>query len=321
MTLFFTSLTDSGILYINECMSYGTEPNDDIGIHCHEPHSCGFYTYCTRKFPKPNFFDIRGVRKTLKFELYKDGLISFDDLQNCNRLKDKQIMQIKHEIKGLPPHINKPEIKKFLNGLYYPLYFLDFETFNPAIPLYKDSKPYEQIVFQYSLHYIENENGQLHHLEFIAPTSDDPRRAVAENLCRNVPINACILAYNMTFEKNCIKKLSVIYDDLSEYLMKIHNNIQDLMRPFFYRDYYCTSMHGSYSIKYVLPALFPNDPTLDYNNLNGVRNGSDASTAYMKMLSAKEDEQAEIRNSLLKYCELDTLAMVKIWQFLHDITK
>ena len=103
--------------------------------------------------------------------------------------------------------------------------------------------------------------------------------------------------------------------------MNIYNNMQDLMVVFRQRDYYTKEMLGSYSIKYVLPALFPNDPELDYHNLNLIHNGAEASGNYANLGEYSQENQEKIKQALLKYCELDTYAMVKIWQKLNEISK
>jgi len=123
----------------------------------------------------------------------------------------------------------------------------------------------------------------------------------------------------MSFEKGRIKRLAALYPDLSDHLMNIHDHIVDLMVPFQRRQYYTRDMQGSYSIKYVLPALFPDDPELDYSCLDGIHNGSEASIAYEKMGDLEPAQLEECRKNLLKYCELDTLAMVKIWEKLHEV--
>ena len=219
----------------------------------------------------------------------------------------------------LPPVIDREKIAQFLKGLSWPLYFLDFESFQPAVPLYDNSSPYEQIVFQYSLHYIEEPCGSLKHREYLAMPDEDPRRGVAEALCRDIPKDVCTLAYNMSFEKGRIRRLAELYPDLSDHLMNIHDHIVDLMAPFQKRHYYCRAMKGSYSIKYVLPALFPDDPELDYHNLEGVHNGTEASAAFERMGDMNPQEREACRNQLLKYCGLDTLAMVKVWQKLTEV--
>ena len=217
--------------------------------------------------------------------------------------------------------IHEDGIKEFLDTLTYPLYFLDFETFMPAIPLYDDSKPYEQIPFQYSLHYIESESGELKHKEYLAYPGLDPMRELAEKLCEDIPLDVCTMAYNMGFEKGRIKGLAALYPDLADHLMNIHDNIVDLMIPFQKKHYYCREMQGAYSIKYVLPALFPDDPALDYHNLEGVHHGGEAMDTFARMAYMDPDELEKWRGYLLKYCELDTFAMVKIWEKLIETCK
>lgn len=206
-----------------------------------------------------------------------------------------------------------------MKTLSYPIYFLDFETYQEAIPQYNGTWAYEQIPFQYSLHYIEKEDGELKHKEFLAETGIDPRRILAERLVEDIPMNVCVTAYNMVFEKGRIKELANLFDDLKEHLMNIHDNIKDLMIPFHDRLYYTKEMNGSYSIKYVLPALFPNDPDLDYHNLPVVHNGGEASSAFVDLINHEKEEQEKIRNGLLLYCGLDTLAMVKVWEKLKEV--
>ena len=300
-------------------MKQADEPLDDIGPQCFSPHACGFWSYCTKHLPKPNVFDVARLSGSKKFQCYYDDMISFADLNKSDIFSPSQYMQIEHELYGYPPYIDTENIKKFVSNLSYPIYFLDFESFQPAVPLFDNAKPYEQIVFQYSLHYIEEEGGELKHKEFLAYPGGDPRRALAEQLCRDIPLNVCTTAYNMSFERSRIRELAALYPDLSEHLMNIHDNIYDLMVPFQKKWYYCKAMQGSYSIKYVLPALFPDDPALDYHNLEGVHNGGEASATFGRMADMGVEEMEEAREQLLKYCGLDTFAMVKVWEKLCKV--
>lgn len=310
---------ENNIEKLTTYMQQTDEPVDDIGLHCSEPYDCGYWKYCTRHLPKPNVFDIAGrLSKKKKFEFYKQKKSSFEELKTCD-FSSAVKLQIEHEVFDLPPHIEKDKIQEFLAKLSYPLYFLDFESFQPAIPLYDNSKPREQIVFQYSLHYIESVGGELKHTEFLAEPGSDPRRKVAEQLCKDIPKDVCVIAYNATFEKSRIARLAELYPDLKEHLMAIHSNFKDLMLPFRNKHYYCRAMQGSYSIKQVLPALFPADPELDYHNLKGVHNGGEASVAFENMATLSATEQEKVRKQLLEYCKLDTLAMVKILQKLSSI--
>ena len=309
----------SNIANIREYMLHTDEPKDDIGEHCFSPYNCGFFGYCTRNLPKPNVFDVAGARTSIKFKCYRKGLVSFEDLNTCDALSASQKKQIEHELFHYPPDIDAESIRGFLRAFHYPLYFLDFESFQPAIPLYDHSRPFEQIVFQYSLHYIKQEGGELNHKEFLAYPGEDPRRKLAEQLCEDIPLNVCTAAYNMAFEKTQIKRLAKIFPDLQSHLLNIHDNMVDLMVPFQKKWYYCQAMQGSYSIKYVLPALFPNDPALDYRNLEGIHNGMEASETFARMATMTKAEFEIARKHLLKYCGLDTYAMVKVWEKLREI--
>ena len=191
----------------------------------------------------------------------------------------------------------------------------------PVIPQYIGTKPYQQIPFQYSLHYIEEEGGELKHKEFLAQSGVDPRRALAEQLCSDIPMNVCVTAYNKAFECSRIKELAEAFPDLAEHLLSIEANIKDLLVPFKSGYYYNRAMGGSFSIKSVLPAIFPNDPTLDYHNLEDVHNGSEAMSIFPKIKDMSPEEQERTRRNLLKYCELDTYAMVKVWEELVRVAQ
>ena len=305
--------------FLNEYMKQTDDPEKEIGLQCFDPYNCGFFNYCTRDFPRPNVFDVASLRKKKMIECLCMGCVSFEDLWDRRAIKDSYLKQVDFEIHDLPPEIHSDGIREFLDTLTYPLYFLDFETFMPAIPLYDYSHPYEQIPFQYSLHYIESEGGELKHKEYLAYPGVDPRRELAERLCEDIPKDVCTMAYNMSFEKRVIKRLAALCPDLADHLMNIHDNIVDLMVPFQKKHYYCREMQGSYSIKYVLPALFPDDPALDYHNLEGVHHGGEAMDTFARMAGMDPDELEEWRGYLLKYCELDTFAMVKIWEKLVEI--
>lgn len=309
---------ENKIKEINQYMRQEVEPELDINMHCFNPYKCEFWEHCTRHLPENNIFKIREMHKDQKFKLYKQGIYSFKDVLSQD-INPKYKQQVEFEVFNKEPIIDKEKIRGFLEKLYYPLYFLDFETFQQPIPQYDGIRPYMQIPFQYSLHYIEKENEELYHKEFLAEAGVDPRRTLAEKLVEDIPINGCVLAYNMKFEKMVIRELADVFEDLREKLMKIHDNIQDLMIPFYERSYYCKEMQGSYSIKYVLPALFPNDEELDYHKLPVVHNGGEAMSVFTTLDERTAEEQEKIRSGLLEYCKLDTLAMVKIWEKLRNM--
>ena len=252
--------------------------------------------------------------------MFYDGKVSYNDLE-YEDLPNDTLKQIEHEIKDIPDEIDKDEIRDFMSTLSYPLYFLDFETYQKPIPEYDNMKPYQQIPFQYSLHYILEEGGELYHKEFLAQPDIDPRRSLAEQLVKDIPMNVCTTAYNMGFEKGRIREMAEVFPDLSEHLLNIRENIKDLMIPFQKRHYYTRAMQGSFSIKYVLPALYPDDPSLNYHNLDEVHNGSEASATYINLGKKSKEEQEKTRANMLKYCGLDTYAMFKVWEKLKEAIK
>ncbi len=306
------------VFMLKACIREDDEPERDIGPYCFDPYACGFWGHCTEHLPEPNVFNVSGMQKRSMFKNYYQGIISFEDLLLYGKLNAGQQLQIEHELREHADHIETDMIREFLDGLSYPLYFLDFESFQPAIPLFENSKPYDQIVFQYSLHYYEYNGGPLLHKEYLAMPGADPRRELAEQLCRDIPMGVCTLAYNMSFEKSRIKELAALYPDLREHLTDIYEGIIDLMVPFQRKQYYTKAMQGSYSIKYVLPALFPDDPDLDYHSLDGVHNGAEASAAFAAMAKMGPEELAACRENLLKYCGLDTFAMVRVLEKLKQ---
>ncbi len=259
------------------------------------------------------------MKKETKFALYEEGILTFDQINDMSYFSISQQIQIVSELEQ-KELVDTEVIKDFVESLTYPLYYLDFETFQQAIPQWKGIKPYMQIPFQYSLH-IEYENGDLEHREFLAEEGKDPRYALAKRLVEDIPGNVTVLAYNMGFEKGVIKQLAKTYDTLSDRLMQIHDNIADLMVPFQKKAYYVPSMKGSYSIKSVLPALVP-EMAEAYKELDGVQNGGEAMQTYAKLPLIEDKQEVErLREALFRYCELDTFAMVKILKKLKQIVR
>ena len=297
------------------------EPQIDLGIHCCEPYHCAFWQYCSHDLPENNVFDLKGrMWKSTKFKKYHEGKISFEDLQNDD-LSERYLEQIDFELNNREPKIDKDAIKEVLDSLKYPLYFLDYETINPAIPEFEGTKAYQQIPFQYSLHIKQEEGAPLEHKEFLAEVNDENMiRTFAESMVNNIPEDGSVIVYNQKFEKSLVnEKLAEMYPDLNDEIKRINDNMVDFMVPFEKRKYYTKEMKGSHSIKYVLPALFPDDVELDYSKLQLIHKGDEASNAFLTLKNQTPEKQKEIRDALLKYCELDTYAMVKIWEKFKEV--
>ena len=245
-------------------------------------------------------------------------MVKFEDIKDLDKFNASQQIQIRSELSG-EQIIDKEAIKEFLETLSYPLYHLDFETFQQAVPEFVGLSPYEQIPFQFSIHK-EDGKGNLEHFEFLADVGADPRYELALNLIKFIPQDACVLAYNMSFEKGVIRRLATNYPQISNELMEIHDNIKDLMASFASKSYYHPKMRGSYSIKYVLPALVPEFESA-YKDLNLIHHGGEAMQAYENMTRMLADEREAYKKALLAYCKLDTLAMVKVLEKLREVAK
>lgn len=314
-------LVEERIRQIREYVNAQTEPVKDIDCCCEKPYECAYKRYCSRHVPEESVFNLARMQTKKKYELYHKGIITYEQiLEHADKINANQRRQVESVVFHKPDEVVFDEIDAFLQTLTYPIYHLDFETFQQAIPEYDGCRPYEQVPFQYSLH-IEYEDETLEHKEFLAKEGTDPRRMLAERLVMDIPMDVCVTAYNMSFEKTVLRNLASLFPDLAEHLMNIHDCIHDLMIPFQKHYYYSAAMQGSYSIKYVLPALWPGDPELDYHNLEMVHNGQEASSLFADLINYSQDEIDVMRMNLLKYCQLDTYAMVKVLKKLKEVAR
>jgi len=296
-----------------------SEPDIDIGKHCNNPYECDAKAYCwkiQRNIPDYSAFNIFNLGSKKQLELYEQGIVAIQDIPDDFKMTAIQKQKVDNW-KSQTTVIDTENIKSFVETLSYPIYHLDFETFQQAIPEWKGISPYQQIPFQYSLH-IEHEDGRLEHKEFLGADGIDPRYGLARQLVEDIPTDATVLAYNMSFEKGVNAKLAVSFPEFADHLLAINENIKDLMFPFQKQHYVTPEMQGGYSIKYVLPSLVP-EMEEAYKGLNGIQNGSDAMNAYPKLSSMSPEEKAETRSALLAYCKLDTLAMVEVFKKLKEV--
>lgn len=290
-------------------------PDINIGEQCYNPYICGFYNYCRKHIPEDSIFDFSGMHLSKKYELYRDGIIRFEDIPDDYPLNKNNKLQLEAYNSG-ETFIHKAGIENFLSELNYPLYFMDFETFQPAVPLFDNSKPYQQIPFQYSIHLKEKKVSKLKHFEFLAEPGEDPRKKFVEKLLDVTKGKGNVIVYNKAFETTRLKEISRDFPEYAKEIDKLTARINDLMIPFQRKYYYMPEMKGSYSIKAVLPALVPE---LSYDNLE-INEGGLASIEYESMQTETDLMFiAEIKQQLLEYCKLDTLAMVRILEKLDSL--
>ena len=289
-------------------------PQTDIGPHCNNPYNCSFMGHCWKNVPDYSVFNISRLSADKKFDLYHKGILEIADVPDSYPLSANQQLQVYTEKSG-ERIIDKKNISTFVESLNYPLYFLDFETFNPAIPKFDQSKPFQQITFQYSLHIQQEPDGVLIHKEFLAEAKGDPRVPFIEQLIKDLDKKGDIIVYS-SFEKSRLNDIAKYFPAYEDAIRNIISRIVDLMLVFSQKHYYTPEMKGSYSIKVVLPALAPQ---LSYKNLN-INNGGNASMAFATLYDETDKTKIEqTRKDLLEYCKLDTLAMVEILNVLKNL--
>lgn len=297
-------------------MLAGKVPKIDIGPHCAKPYPCDFEKHCWQHIPENSIFDLAG-NGVKKWPLYNDGIIKMEDIP-LDKLKGQQLQQVQAYL-DKKPVVDRAGLKAFLKDIWYPLYYLDFETFVAAVPPYDGLKPYQQIPFQYSLHSQKRAGGKLYHKEFLAKPNCDPRKELLDSLLYEIPADACVLVYYQTFEKGRLKELAVQFPKKAKQINAIISNVRDLLVPFKGRALYSWEQQGSHSIKDVLPAFVKD---MSYEGLE-VGDGGEAVEAYQKMCKAANDPQelAGIRNALLEYCCQDTLAMLRLLEVISERIK
>jgi hypothetical protein len=264
--------------------------------------------------PENSIFDLRGG-KTGQFALYQQGILSIKDIPDNIPLSRQQQIQKECVMTG-NVHVEKGEIRRFLNRLKYPLYYLDFETFGPAIPLYDGTRPYQNMPFQFSLHVVEDPASEPVHHSFLAEGTEDPRPAILRELRTLLGSEGSIIAYNAGFEEGVLTELIEAFPEYTDWLEGILARTVDLLHPFTNFHYYNASQKDTASLKKVLPAVTGKG----YEEM-GIGNGMDASIAFARMTlgNAPQEEVASIRADLLKYCKLDTEGMIWIIAKLRDL--
>ena len=261
-----------------------------------------------------------GGKKAL--EWFNSGLLQIKDLTDKHKLNDKQ--KIQHKVaKTGEHHYDKVELASFIKGLKYPLYFLDFESYNTAIPLYNGLKPYQQIPFQFSLHVIPKKGAKQKHYSFIAEGAEDPRPQFIKELKKTLATKGTILVYNQSFEKTVLKKLAEYLPLHQKWVDSVTKRMVDLLVPFRDFSYYHPKQKGSASIKNVLPVL----TGVTYEDFE-IANGNDASLSYLFIThgsyegeKATLEEIKKVREDLSKYCGQDTEGMVWILDKLNSLIK
>ena len=295
---------------LKELLVLRQEPLVDIGHHCFAPYACDFTGHCWSHIPKEN--SVFELARGAGWKLYADGFKHLDEIPETYTLSVAAAQQLAYHRSG-EVLVNHDQLRAFLKPLTYPLYFFDFETIMPAIPEFDQTRPYQQIPFQFSLHVQQSPGDTLGHHYFLGDGVNDPRPELIREMLGHLGTSGHIICYNMGFEKSRIRELAKLYSSWAPELEALHDRVVDLMIPFAKRWYYHPAFKGGYSIKTILPILAPN---LSYDKLP-IADGSSASLVYAHLKFQDAETQDLLKKQLLDYNALDTLAMVEILGCLH----
>ena len=292
-------------------LSMPKAPDIPPGRHCTNPVTCEFYERCNLPRPNDHIGYLPRLHASAAEELEELGVASIRDIPDDFELSEIQRRAATSVQTGKPWF--SVELGELLNELKCPLYFLDFETANRATPRFPAMRPYDQLPFQWSVHFQRAPEAELEHFEFLATDGSDPRREFISSLCAALGETGNILVYS-SFESQRLSELASWFPDFADRIGAIQARLFDLL-PVIRVHTYHPAYAGSYSIKSVLPALVP---AMTYDGME-VANGQDAGLAWERLVHGGLDqrEQERTRTALLDYCWQDTLALVRLLQQLR----
>jgi hypothetical protein len=274
--------------------------------HCHTPYDCPFWEHCTKDKPTRWIHYLPGSKHIVD-QLTRQGVTTIDEIPADTRLSPVQ-RRVKENVEWV-----SAKLGPVLKAVQYPLHYLDFETVMLAVPRFSETRPYQALPVQWSNH-IEQATGELRHEEFLHKDVSDPRKVLAESLLESLGERGSICVYS-AYEKSVIEQLAEALPSLRTALRALVKRLWDL-HPIVRDHYYHPHFDGSYSLKVLLPALVP---SLGYDDL-AIKEGGHAASQYYRMVFVETDwvERATIEESLLRYCERDTLAMVELRRALKE---
>jgi predicted RecB family nuclease len=294
------------------------EPEVRPGAHCTSPYACGFVDHC-RSGEAQAAYPVGWLPKqgSRAFkQRIEDGAIDMRDIDD-GLLNAKQ-QRVKQQTLANAIYFDAAGAAADLAPHALPAWFIDFETISFTVPIWKGTSPYQMIPFQFSVHRL-GRTGELEHQDFLDLSGDDPSAAFAEALAAACGDEGPVFVYNAGFETARIAELAARFPHLAPRLLAIKERVVDLL-PIARERYYHPGQQGSWSIKRVLPAVAPD---LRYDRLDGVQEGGAAMQAYVEAIDRKTPDarRQQIKRQLLDYCHLDTLAMVRLWQFFSGTTE
>lgn len=287
------------------------EPQIPMGPQCSDPFECPFSGYCGRDRPQAEF----PLDSLPNLNAPRRAAIEAIGITDLREVPDLLLTDFQNHVREVTlsgeTWFDAAGAAASLVNYPFPARFLDFETVMLPVPRWMNTRPYQQVPYQFSLHRVEAD-GSLHHEAFLDLSGSDPTRSLAEDLIGGCGVEGPIFVYNAGFEGRVLRQLGQRFPHLAGPLGAIADRLVDL-HPIAKAYFYAPSQHGSWSLKAVLPAACPE---LSYDELEGVADGNMAGEAFREAIAAETmvERRSEIEKQLLAYCHLDTLAMVRLWE-------
>ncbi len=278
---------------------------------------CTTFAYTNPDVPAYSVHDLNRIGQSKKYleELLHAGVLHVKDVPIDERLKTKKLNQVRAHL-SQEPIVDTEALAGELSKLEYPLYFLDYETYPTAVPPFSGYRPYQHIVFQYSLHVLEGPDAELKHYGDLI-LGGDPSAKIAEALVSHIGPKGSVISWYKTFENSRNKELATLLPEHRGFFLNLVARTYDLMDIVEHQHYVHPGFMGRASIKKVLPVLVPG---LSYKDLP-VKSGTDAIEGYRQLTREVlvGEEAAQKQRDMLEYCKLDTLAMVEIWRHFKGV--
>ena len=303
---------------MQNALNLAQQPDPNGIEHCYDPKNCPCPQLCHPELPAYSIYDIGYLNRNKKRELEMLGILEAAKVPESFPLNPVQRSFVR-AVQQDQPQIDRAGIHKEMEKLEFPLYFLDYETFNAAIPLYQGHHPQQQMVFQYSLHCLDRPGGSLSHTEYLCTDKVEPAVGLLAALKRELGPVGTVLVWNKSFEMTRNKELALVHPIYQNFLEDLNARIYDLADFVRQGLYLHPGFKGSWSIKNVLPVMVPD---LSYQDMD-ISEGGQASEAWWQMVygGLDADQKEHTRQALLKYCHLDTLAMVRIYDCLTSLNE
>lgn len=301
---------EASIQRARSVLSLESVPEIETGAHCFKPYPCDFLGTCWQGKEKNPIFSLAGVSLVDKVNWVKSGLKQLSDLP-ADFLSSSRMKAQMESAKNQEAYIQKEEFLEFMDSIQYPLYFFDIEAYQPAIPVFNGTSPFQSIPFQFSLHYKASKDAPLQEFEYITPPGQDGRREFLRAFIQSTRQPGQILVFNTLLEKGILFQLGKLYSSYAKDVKDRMQRMVDLELPFRKDWFYHHKMNGGYSMKNILPALVEN---MSYNNMN-VKDGVDAMVIYQQLIYEQDESKKEkVIQDLISYCRLDTLGLYYVYQ-------